>query len=105
MPVDDGLAAPEARREPRLAPGQRAWLVHDSDSGTAGLDHALRGQCVPQRRLVHVSVHRLDRPERPELLEHARRDEVARVEDQVRLAQEAKALLGEPPGAAGTMRV
>jgi hypothetical protein len=50
-------------------------------------------------------VHRLDRPELPKLLEHARRDEVARVEDEVRLAQEANALLREPPVSAGKMRV
>jgi hypothetical protein len=60
---------------------------------------------VPDRRLVHVSVYRLERSQRPELLEDVKRREVADVQDQVRGFEKPQAGIRKPALATRKVRV
>ena len=99
VPVDDGVAAGEPRGEPRRASGRRPRNVDDPDPGAFDFDHPLLRQRLPKPRLVHVAVDGLDRPERPQLLEHRKSDEVAGVDDEVGSLERVQARLRQPPPA------
>jgi hypothetical protein len=105
MPVDHGMARRKPRHEPRLSPLARAAVVNNPDPGASSLDDPLGRQERAQRRLVHVPVHGLDRAEAPKILEHADRNEVAAVHDQVRRLEPPNALVGQPAGATRHVRV
>jgi hypothetical protein len=80
--------------------------VHHSDPRAARLDDDVLREALAQGGLVHVPEDRLDgRPERAKLLEDGGRDDVARVEDEVRLAEAADTLVGDPARAARQVRV
>jgi hypothetical protein len=93
MAVDDHMTAGKTRREPRLPTLRTAGVVHEPDADPTGLHHSLCRQLRSQRRLVHVPVHRLDRAQPTQLLEHARRDEVPRVDYQIGRLQSPDALV------------
>ena len=103
--VDDGVAAGETREEARLAPGAGAGDVHEPDPDLLDRDDALFRKRASEQRLVGVAPDRLDRAERPQLLERRRRLDVPGVQDQVRGRQQLDALLGQPPSPTGQMRV
>jgi hypothetical protein len=80
--------------------------VQQRDPRALDLDDVLPGQRVAHGRLVHVPVHALERrPERAQLLEERRRDEVPGVQDQIRGPQALDASLGEAARAARDVRV
>ena len=95
--VDDGGAAGEARREPPLPSDARPRNVHHPDPRATRLDDELLWQRFAQRRLVHVPEDSLDAPELAKVVQHGRRDNVPRVQDQVRALQPAQALVRDAP--------
>jgi hypothetical protein len=90
MPVHDRGAARKRIAKPLLAPYAGARVVHDADSRAFDLHDPSLGQRGLQGRLIHVPRHRLDPPERRELLERARRDDVG-VQHEVGLLQQTHA--------------
>jgi hypothetical protein len=98
--VDDRVTAWEQGDEPFLPPGARACVVHEPDSYACHLDNPPFGKVRLQRGLVHVPVDGLDRRQRRQLVEHARGDDVTRVQDQVDLAEPQQALVRKPPRSA-----
>lgn len=105
MPVHDDVAPLEPRDEPLCPPGSSAGVVDDADPRARGLDNPRLGKQRSQRGVVDVAVHGLHRRERPQLLEHAQRHEVARVDDQIGRLELAQARVREPPRPARQMRV
>jgi hypothetical protein len=105
MAEDDPVAPGEARDQPGFPPGSRPRIVHDAEPGLPQLDHRLRRKERPQFRLVDVPVHGVDRRELAQLIEHAQRDEVAGVDDQVGRRELAQAGIRQPPRAARQVRV
>lgn len=103
--VDDGRAAWKAGDQARLSPGPATRVVNDAQSCLPHLDNPFSRQERSERGLVHVPVHREDRSERAQLLEHALGYEVARVNDQVGRGELAEASVGQPSPASGQMRV
>ena len=85
--VDDRVAAREPGDEPFLPSGARTRDVHEPDPYTFNVDDPPFGKGRLQRGLVHVAANGLDRRQRRQLFEHARGDDVARVQDQVGLAE------------------
>jgi hypothetical protein len=80
--------------------------VHHPNPPAGDVDHALTRKRLAHCRLVHVSVHALDRrPERTQLVEERRRDEVAAVQDEVGAAQQPRAFLRERARTAWQVRV
>ena len=63
------------------------------------------GSAARSAGIVLVAVHRLDRRQRAQLVEHARGREVARVEDQPGAAEQREALVRQPARAARHVRV
>ena len=106
VPVDDGVAAREQRREPRLPPHRRPRRVGHPDPDALEFDDALRREQRLQRRLVGVAGHRRERrPERPQLLEEPERGEVARMQHEVGRTQPLHARRREHAPPAGQVRV
>ena len=97
--VDDRVAAREPGDEPFLPSGARTRDVHEPDPYTFHVDDPPFGKARLQRELVHVAANGLDRRQRRQLFEHARGDDVARVQDQVGLAEVAQAFVGKPSSA------
>jgi hypothetical protein len=80
--------------------------VDHPDPRAAGLDDPRLGQRGPQRRLVHVAVHREHgRSELLQLGEEPRRDDVARVQDQIRGAELLDARVGQDARPAREVRI
>jgi rhodanese-related sulfurtransferase len=79
--------------------------VHHPDARAPELDDALFGERCPKVGIVHVPVHRLERPELPQHVERGRGGDVACVEDQVGSREELEAFGREPSGPARQMRV
>jgi hypothetical protein len=104
--VNHRVTVGKATHEPDLATRPWARDVHHAESRTACVDDALARQSLPQRRLVHVPDHGLDRWAEPqELLQEAHRDEVAGVQDQVGRLKPLLAGSRKPPRAAREMSV
>jgi hypothetical protein len=104
--VDDGMAVGEARGEAGLAARGGAGDMHHPDPRLAHLGDVDVRQRFLERGLVHIPGDTLDRrPERAQLLEECRRDEVAAVEDEIGGAEQTQALVREPPRSAGQVRV
>jgi hypothetical protein len=103
--VDDGRTARKRSDEPFFAARPRAGIVHHPDPHALDLDFAARGQRALQRLLVHVSGHGLQGAELAQFGQDAFGDDVARVEDQIGLRQDADALGRQPANAAGQMCV
>jgi len=103
--VDDGRAAWKAGNQAHLAPGPASRVVNDAQSCLPNLENPFSRQERLERGLVHVPVHREDRSERAQRLEHVLGHEVARVNDQVGRGELADASVGKPPRATGQMRV
>jgi hypothetical protein len=93
VPIDDGVAVLETRRQPGLAPKTRAGIVNDPDPEAVDLDDTLPGQPLLKGLLVHVPADTFEqRPELPELLIEDARDEVAAVQQNVGAADQPDAL-------------
>ena len=106
VPVDDGLAVREPGGEPCLAASSRPGNVDHSDPHLPHLDDPFGRKRLAQRLLVHGPDHALHRwTELTQLLEDPGGDEVTSVQDQIRAAQEAQALVGKSAGAARQVRV
>jgi hypothetical protein len=103
--VDDRIAVGKPREEPLLPPHARAGDVHESDPHATDVDDAPVRQLSLQRRLVHVPAHRVDRPERLELPQDGRGDDVAPVEDQVGELELTQAFVWQAPRASRQVRV
>jgi hypothetical protein len=100
MPIGDRVAAREGVGETSMPPGRTAGVVHEPDPEAAGLDHEASWQCVAQRGLVHVPVHRGDRSELLKLLEDRGPSHVSGVEDELGPLEQAQAPLRKAAGAA-----
>jgi hypothetical protein len=106
VPVDDGVAAGETSSEALLAPGRPSGNVHHPDARPGRLDDALARKQLSQRRLVHVSGHRLHgRAEPLQLLEEGERGQVAAVQDQIGRAELLDAGSREAPIPARQVRI
>jgi hypothetical protein len=103
--VDDGGAARKRGSEALLSSRPRPGVVHHSDPRALDFDDTPFGENGADVRVVHVPGHGLERPERPELLEHCRGHEIARVQHEIRLGQQLQAMAREPPGASREVRV
>ena len=103
---DHGPAAAEPCRQPLLAPGRRTRVVGHPEPRALHLQDELLRQKRPERRLVGVAVDGFHgRAERPELLEHGQRREVAAVEDQIRRVAAVQTFLGELSGSPRKVRI
>ena len=92
--VDDRLTVSEPGRKARLAPEPRPGVVNHPDLDVPHLDDSLLRQHPLQRLLVHVPADGLDgRPERLQLRQEVRRDEIAAVQDEIRGGDESHALV------------
>lgn len=80
MPVGDDVAVRKPLDEAVVTTCRGAGVVHEADSHALGLDDRSFLQDGTQVGLVHVPVDRLDRYERPELLEHRARGHVPDVQ-------------------------
>jgi hypothetical protein len=103
--VHDGVTARKRRYQSLATPERGPRHVNHPDSNTLDLDDPALGQGLSQRGFVHVSDHSLDRSDLPELLEDRERDEVARVQDQVRRLQPPQTLRRQSPRTPRHMRV
>ena len=103
--IDDGVTAGKERYQPLGPPRGRPGDVNNPDSRALDLHHSPLRQQLHQLGLVHVPVHRLDRREAAELLEHLHGDEVTRMQDQISLLELPQALGRQPAGAAREVRV
>jgi hypothetical protein len=104
--VDDGVAVLEARGEACLPPEARPGVVDHPDADVFDLDDSLLWQRLFQRRLVHVSGDGFERrPDCAQLIEDARRDEVAAVQQELCPRDEPYALVRQRPRAARQMCV
>jgi len=103
--IGDHRTAREELAQPLVPPHLRATVVHEPDPEALDLSRRAHGQRASQRPVVHVPLHRGDRPEAAELGEHRRRGEIARMNDSVRTFEEPDALLRERPRAPRKMRV
>jgi hypothetical protein len=82
-----------------------ARVMHEADAHPLGFDDEPPRQGRAQSRLVHVPVHRSHRSERTEVLEDRAGGEVAGVQDEVRLLENADASSGQPARAAREVRI
>lgn len=105
VPVHDQPATREAGPQALRPAGSRAGVVYEPDANAFRLDDQLLRQSVPDRGLVHVSVHRLQRRQGAQLLEHIERREVADVQDQVGGSEKSQASVRKPALAARQVRV
>ena len=104
--VDNRLAVGEPRCQPGFAPELRPGVVNHPDLDVRDLDDPLPGQHPFQRLLVHVPADAFDgRPERAQLSEEVRSDEVAAVEDEIRGGDQPDAFIGQRPCPPRQMRV
>lgn len=103
--VDDGVAVLEPAGQPLCAPMRLAGVVRHPDARIPHLDDATAREELLQLVVVHVAVDGFERPERPQLGEDPRLNEVARVEDQVRTLKIGKALAGDRARSAWKVRV
>jgi hypothetical protein len=103
--VDDRVAARKPGDEPLLPAGARTCDMHEPDPEILDLYDPTLGKGRLQRRLVDVAPDGLDRRERLQLVEHARSDDVASVQDQVGLAELPQALVRKPARASRKVRV
>jgi hypothetical protein len=106
MAVDHGITVLEACGEACLPSKARPGVVNHSDADVLDLDDLLLRQRLLQRRLVHVPVHALERrPDRTQLLEDARCDEVAAVQQKLGACDEPHALVRQRPRAPRQVRI
>jgi hypothetical protein len=103
--VDDRGAAGKGRVQTILAACPRARVVHHPDLHALDLDNSALRQDGLQRFVIHVPRDRLHGGESAQLDEHALRDDVPRVQDEIGLRQEPNALPRESAGAARQVRV
>jgi hypothetical protein len=103
--VDDRGASGKGGAQTILAARPRAGVVHHRDLHALDLDDAPFRQDGLHCFVVHVPRHSLHGRERPELGEHALGDDVARVQYEIGLRQEPKALPRESAGATRQMRI
>ena len=87
MPEHHGVRLREARSHPPQAPDRRTGVVDDRDPPSPCLDDRGRRQRRADQRVVDIAVHGDDVAVRPQLGEHLERDQIAGVEDQIRVAQ------------------
>jgi hypothetical protein len=103
--VGDHLAAGKRFEEPGMSRAGPARVVHQADAHPRGLDDEPPGQGRAQSRLVHVPVDRGHWSECPEVLQDRPGGEVAGVQDEIRLLEDADALRGQATRAAGKVRI
>lgn len=84
MPIDHRVAS----RETREVPG----VMNQPDCRLFNFEDPSRGQQPLQPIVVHVPVHGLERPDPSQLLVDLGRDEITRMQDQVRGLEAAQAL-------------
>jgi rRNA maturation protein Nop10 len=105
VPVHDHRAAGKGSAKTLFPSCAGAGVVHDADPHRFDLHDPPLGQRRLQVRVIHVPHHRLHRPERGQLLERTGGDDVACVEYEVGLLQQAHALSRQSSSPARQMRV
>jgi hypothetical protein len=103
--IDDRRAGGKRSAQPLLAADTRAGVVEHPDSDRLQLDDPTFGQNGAERVVVHVPDHRLDRPERAQVVEHACGDDIPRMQDDVGLLEQAQTLRRQPARTPRQMRV
>jgi hypothetical protein len=98
--VHDHCTVGKRVTKPLLASEAGTGVVHDADPHAFDLHDPSLGERRLQRRLIHVSRHGLDRPERGQLRQGARRYDVAGVEHEIGVLQQTHALAWQSAGAA-----
>ena len=105
MPVGDRVAIGKPGAESRVTPPPLTGVVDEPDPHPLGLDDEALGQLRPEGRLVDVAVNGVHRGERAQIGEDGRSDEVADVQDEIRLREQADGGRREPAGPARKVRV
>ena len=105
VPVGDHVAIRKPGAESRVTVRTLAGVVDEPGAHPLGLDDEARGQLRPQGRLVDVAVDSVHRSERTQLGEDGRGDEVADVQDEIRLRKQADGGRREPARPARKVRV
>jgi hypothetical protein len=100
VPVHDRRTAGKRGAEALLAPDTRPRVVHHPDPNAFDVDHSALRQAGPQVTVVHVPDDRFDRTQCREVVEHARGNDVARVQDEIALIEQLDAGARESSGAA-----
>jgi hypothetical protein len=103
--IGDHMAAGERLEEPGMPPRGPARVVHEADAHPLGFDDEPPRQGRAQSLLVHVPVHRRHRSERPEVVEDRASGEVAGVQDEICLLENADTTSGQAARAAREVRI
>ena len=103
--VDDGRAAAKGGAETIFPPGTGSGVVHHADLHASDVNDPTLRQNFSQLQVVHVSHHTLHPSEPGQLLEHAHGDEVAGMQDEIRLVEQLEAGARKSSGPARQMRV